>query len=213
MSDQTCDCCGEMTVGQSTEPAPSSDRWLDERPVTDAPLPSDVANTMSQFLGESVETLDDFVTAARDATGGGALAVDDLCHTEDETPHRAIAEDETYHFECFYDGVALAHLVNESVEIRTESPAHERIETRASPEGDIDVTPSDAVMSFGIAVGVEPPAADGRPVDEAAVAAMCPYVKAFPTRESYERWAETVDAATVGMPLTAGVPVAAALIE
>lgn len=211
MSDQTCDCC-KTTAGQPTKSTLASDRWLDERPVTDAPLPSDVASTMSRFLGEPVETLDDFVTATRDATDGGALAVDDLCHTEDETPHRAIAEDETYYFECFYDGIALAHLVNESVEIRTESPAHERIEMRASPEGDIDVTPSDAVMSFGIALGVKPPA-DGRSVDEAAVAAMCPYVKAFPTRESYERWAETVDAAMVGMPLTAGVPVAAALIE
>lgn len=42
-------------------------------------------------------------------------------------------------------------------------------------------------------------------------AAVCPYVKAFPSRESYERWAESVNGATVGMPLAAGVPFAIVL--
>ena len=212
MSDQTCDCC-ELAVELTTERAPSRDRWLVERPVTNAPLPEDVGNRMSRFLGtESIETPTGFVAALRDTIDRGSLAVDDLCHAATETPHRATMGGETYHFRCFYDGVALAHLADEPVRIHTESPAGESIEVQALSDGDIAVTPPDAAMSLGIAGDVDA-VAPNVPHPEEAYEAICPYVKAFSTRESYEYWAKSVDAATVGMPLAAGVPIAAALVE
>jgi hypothetical protein len=212
MSDQACDCCGSTTV-RTTERTASHDRWLVGRPVTEVPLPQAVGKSMGQFLGdEPVDTLAGFVVAIRDATGGGSLAVDDLCHAATETPHRATMDDEGYFFQCFYDGVALAHLADESVEIRTESPAGEPVEMRASPDGTVDVTPSGAAMSFGVAAdGDAPRSAD--PTPEEAYGAICPYVKAFPSREAYGRWAESIDVVTVGLPLAAGVPIAAALAE
>jgi alkylmercury lyase len=212
MSEQTCDCC-EITVEQSTEHTSPSDRWLAERPVTKAPLPQEMARRMDRFFDrESVETLADFITAARNATGGGSISVDDLCHAAAETPHRAIVEGETYHFQCFYDGIALAHLVDKPVEIRTESPTDEPVTMQASPDGDISVTPPDAAMSFGVATVQETLLRESS-IREAIYEAICPSVKAFSGREPYERWAEEIDAATVGMPLAAGVPVAAALTE
>ena len=211
MSDQACDCCRSTTV-RTTEPA-SHDRWLVGRPVRDAPLPQAVGRNVGRLLGEEpVDTLAGFVVAIRDATGGGSLAVDDLCHAATETPHRAAMDGEGYFFQCFYDGVALAHLADESVEIRTESPAGEPVEMRASPDGTVDVTPPDAAVSFGVAAdGDAPRSADPTPGE--AYGAICPYVKAFPSREAYDRWAESIDVATVGLPLAAGVPIAAALAE
>jgi alkylmercury lyase len=216
MSD--CDCC-ETTVEQTTDSATTDDRWLAED-VMDAPLSPDMKRSMSQFFGRETETLDAFVVAIREVTGGsggdgdGPLTIENLCHAGVETPHRATTADETYHFRCFYDGVALAHLADASVEIQTESPAGELIEMSVSPNGDIDVTPADAVMSFGIATAVEESIDDtdaGPSIEEIAMQVMCPYVKAFSTRAAYEHWAESVDGATVGMPLAAGMSIAAAL--
>lgn len=208
--DNQCDCC-EPTAEQPTDRPTASGHWLAERPVTDATLPSDVSSRMSRLVGaERIETLDDLVAAAREATGGGSLAVGDLCHVAEETPHSATMDGETYRFRCFYDGIALSHIADEPVEIRTKSPTGEPIEVRASPDGAVDVTPPEAAMSFGVGTDVAAPPADG---PSAVEANMCPYVKAFPSREAYERWADRVDAATVGMPLADGVPVAAALAE
>lgn len=189
-----------------------TERWVDGDPVTEVALPPDVASTASRFFGEAIGTFDDFVSAARSTAGGGPLAVDDLCHTTTETPHRATVGDERYYFQCFYDGIALAHLADEPVEIRTESPGNEPIAVRASPDGDVDVTPTGAAMSFGVSAGVQAPA-DGGLTPEAVYNAICPHVRAFPDRKSYERWADGVAAATVGLPLPAGVPIAAALTE
>lgn len=206
MSDETCSC-GGSGVEQPTE---ETDRWVDDRPVRSALLPDDVARVMTAFFGTGpVETFDDFVAATREGAGG-ALAVEDLCHVDGETPHVARAAGETYRFRCFYDGVALAYLVDEPVEIRTESPAGTGIELRVTPDGEVETSPPEAVMSFGIATD----AADVTdPTAEAVYGQVCPYVKAFPSRDSYREWAAAVDAATVGVPIAAGLPIAAAFAE
>jgi hypothetical protein len=141
---------------------------------------------------------------------GDGIAVDELCHVDGETPHYAKTADETYYFRCFYDGIALAHLVDEPVEIRTETPTNDSIEMQTAPQNEIDVTPSDAVMSFGVTTDSDVPAGDV-PTAQEIYGAVCPYVKAFHTRADYERWSEDVAATTIGIPLEAGVPIAAAL--
>jgi len=79
-----------------------------------------------------------------------------------------------------------------------------------SPESDIDVTPMDAVLSFGVATDRDASAGDG-PTADKVYDAICPYVEAFRTRTDYERWATNAAATTVGIPLESGVPIAAAL--
>jgi len=209
MSNQDCNCA-DLAVDQATEQTPESDSWITERPVTTAELPEAVAENMSRFYGESINSFDDMIEAIRNVVEGDGIAVDELCHVEGETPHYATTADETYYFRCFYDGIALAHLVDEPVEVRTETPTNEPIEMRMSPRSDVDVTPSDAVMSFGVATDSDVPAGDV-PTAQEVYGAVCPYVKAFRSRSDYERWSEDVAATTVGIPLEAGVPIAAAL--
>lgn len=212
MADQTCACGG--SDGQLSErDTATEDRWIDERPVTDGALPGDVARRMTAFYSaDAVETLGDFVSATRADAGGGAIAIEELCHVDGDSPHVATTPSETYRFRCFFDGVALALLADEPVTIDTESPAGHLIEVRATPDGDVASTPEDAVVSFGIDADVEPPG-EGGPDPEAVYEAVCPSVKAFRTREAYEGWAAAVDAATVGLPLDAGMAIARGLTE
>lgn len=209
MSDHDCDCA-DQTVGQATEHAANTDGWLAERPARAAQFPSDVAENMSRFFGEPIDTFDDVISAIRDIVDGDGIAVEELCRVEEQTPHYAETDDETYYFRCFYDGIALAHLVDEPVEIRTETPMGEPIEIQVSPEGDLDVTPSGAVMSFGVTTDGDV-TAGGTTTPQDVYGAICPYVQAFSTREEYERWAEDVAATTVGLPPESGNPIAAAL--
>jgi alkylmercury lyase len=223
MSNQTADCCEQcgattdstsVALATSREPdAPETDagaRWLDERPALDGSLPSDLARLASEFYGVGdVETLGDYATATR-AAADGNIEVADLCHADGETPHRATTNGETYHFQCFYDGVVLARLRSEPVSIRTESPGGSVVELEVAADGSVTDAPSAAAMSFGIAP--EAVTGDGEPTPEEVYGAVCPYVKAFPSREAYEGWAAATDAATVGLPLTAGLPVATALV-
>lgn len=212
MSSETCSC-GVSADEQSPDESTTTDRWIDERPATDGALPDDVARLITRFYSaEAVETVGDFVSATRADTGGGAIATEDLCHVDGDSRHVASTPDETYHFRCFYDGVALSLLAEEPVTITTESPAGNSIEVRATPDAEVESTPEDAVVSFGIAANVEP-SGDGGPDPEDVYRAVCPYVKAFRTREAYEGWAAAVDAATFAMPLEAGMPVAMALTE
>lgn len=211
MSDEIC-ACGESEDEWAADEPTSPDRWIDQQPATTGSLPRDMARLVSRFYSaDSVETLGDFVWATRNEAGG-AVGIEDLCHVDGESPHVATTSGETYHFRCFYDGVALSFLAAEPVEVTTETPTGEPIEVRTRPDGEVEATPSDAIISFGIAADVEEPA-DGSPDPEDTYAAVCPYVKAFRSREGYEGWAAAVDAATVGLPLEAGVPIARELIE
>lgn len=227
MSDQTCECCGTLEVqpaetvreaGPGSEPEsageadPSVDRWLGEEDVTETTLPEDVRTAMERFTGDaSIATLEDWITALRRETGGGPIGLEDLCHADGETDHWGELDGTRYDFRCFYDAVALAELASESVEIRTTSPDGTAVEARATGDGDLTATPSTAVVSFGI-VTDDSASSDGKPTLEDAYAAICPAVRAFPSRNAYERWAARASAATVGMPLPAATGVATRLV-
>jgi hypothetical protein len=196
---------GEVECSAGTDEG----RWLGGEAVMEAQLPRAFGDTMEQFLGGTpVETLGEWVDAIRTLAGGG-VDFEQLCHAETATPHRAEWGEESSHFECFYDAVALAHLVDQPVDIRTESPDGVVVEARATSDG-IDTFPPDAVVSFGVAAGAEP--AGDEPTLREVYGAICPYVRAFPSRAAYESWADDADAETVALPLSAGVPVAAELV-
>ena len=202
----------DRSFDEHTEP-PATDRWLREESVLDAALPDDVARLLGRLVGDDpVETLGAWVAEVRHHTGGGSIAVDDLCHTDVDSPHRGELDGETYGFRCFYDAVVLAALADEPVDIRTESPGGVEIDATAAGTDDLRVAPPDAVFSFGIDAAVEPPD-DGTPSASDVYEAVCPYVQAFPDAAAYESWAESVEAATVAIPLGGTTAVAAALVE
>lgn len=226
MTDRTCECCStvenqsaererEIESGSETasdgESESSVDRWIDDSAVTEATLPDDVRAAMERFVGDaSVVTLEDWVAALRERTGG-SIDTDDLCHADGETAHWGELDGARHYFQCFYDAVALAELASEPVEIQTTSPDGTVIEARATGDGDVTPTPSTAVVSFGVAT--DGASAADEPTLEDAYAAICPWVKAFPTRSAYEQWAARTPAATVGMPLSAATGVATGLVE
>lgn len=212
MRETDCTCCGTINR-EETKAESTTDRWITQPSALDAELPDDLRVTLGRVLGgESVETLNDWLAEVRRRTGGGSIAVDDLCHANDETGHWGDMGGERYHFQCFYDAVALSALVESPVDIRTESPDGTVIEARAIGTSDLTVTPEETVFSLGVDEAVEPPA-DREPSVEDIYAAVCPYVKAFPNREAYERWEKTVPAATIAMPLAGATEIASRLVE
>lgn len=229
MSDHTCGC-GCSSIGRSTSAETStghsgdrradgggpaegteSDRsnWIETDPI-DISVPDDLQTAMEQFLGgTSVETIGEFFGELRSELGRESLDVDDLCHAGEETPHWGVLDGERYHFQCFYDAVALAEMTDSETTVRTESPAGVEITGTASGSGEFGVTPAGAVMSFGIQTEIDEPVE----TVEDAYAAICPSVKGFPSREAYEQWAAEVPAATVAMPMADGTDLARLVAE
>ncbi|WP_339105273.1 organomercurial lyase [Haloterrigena salinisoli] len=204
---------GSGTDDRTREPDSTTDRWLSDVPVLETQLPSDLQTALGRLLGaEPVETLEEWIAAVRRRTGGGPIAVDDLCHAGEETAHWGELDGTRYRFRCFYDAVLLSALAERPVAIRTESPDGTVIEARAAGTTGLTTTPETAVFSFGVDDSVEPPS-NGEPSHADVYAAVCPYVRAFPDREAYERWADSVSAATVAMPLEGATELAAALTD
>ena len=206
----TGDRCGAET--QETDSERSSDRWLEGSDVLDAQLPDGLQSAFERFVGrESVDTLGEWVTEIRRLTGGGSIAVEQLCHANEETEHWGAVDGERYYFQCFYDAVILAAFEERPVDIHTVSPGGTVVEARAVGSDELSVTPEEAVFSLGIGIDARE-RSDGSPTVQDGYAEICPYVKAFPDREAYERWAEEVPAATVATPLAGATEVAGALV-
>lgn len=212
MTEDSCPCCGNVTERDAAIDSSTERRHIDGS-VLATELPEELGSTLGRFLGtERVETLGGWVAAVRYHIDGSSISIDELCLTDDGTEHWGVVDGEKYHFACFYDAVILAALVDSPVDIRTKSPDGTVIEARAVGTDTLTVTPDEAVFSFGIDKGVSPPSDNGPDLEE-GYAAICPYVKAFSNRDAYERWATSVHAATVDMPLRGATELAAALVE
>lgn len=194
MADKQCQCCGEAGASTTTD-AQSTERKRLSPSEFDQQLPVELRSTVSRFFGvDSISTLTEWAAAIRRQVGGGSISIDDLCGT-DESPHWGTVDGERHYFLCFYDAVILAALEDQPVDIRTESPDGTEIRAQATAK-EVTVTPAEAVFSFGIDDDVEPPSGENPPL-EAGYAAICPYVKAFPTVAAYEQWDKELSAPTV----------------
>jgi alkylmercury lyase len=208
--DDTGRCCGSDPP--ETDRNHDTDYWIDEVDVLDAQLPEELRSALGRFVGtESIDTLGEWATEIRRLTGGGAIDVDQLCHTDTETEHWGDAGDERYYFQCFYDAAILAAVQDRPVDIHTVSPGGTVVEAQAVGSDELSVTPEEAVFSLGISTGAHEQSG-GNPTLQDGYVAICPYVKAFPDREAYEQWADTVPAATVALPLAGATDVASALV-
>ena len=210
-NDHTDACCGVETQTASSER--TADRWLEGPDVLNAQLPADLQSALGRFVGKgSVDTLGEWATDIRHLTGGGSIAVEELCHASTETDHWGEVGDERYYFQCFYDAVILAAVEERSVDIHTVSPGGTVVEAHAVGSDELSVAPEDAVFSLGVDENVDEHSG-GSPTLEDGYAAICPSVRAFPDREAYERWADGAPAVTVALPLEGATDVAGALVD
>lgn len=200
---------------ERAEPRPRVDdepRVITNPPPLEATLPADLATGLGRLLGrEPVETLAEWTDAVRRHTGGGSIAVEDLCHVDRETGHWGTFAGERYDFACFFDAVVLAALADAPVGIRTVSPGGAVVRGMAAGSGDLAVAPASAVFSFGVAEDLDTSPAGG-PSQGDVYRAVCPSVRAFPDAEAYNRWTRDVPAVTVGIPLAGATDLVAALV-
>lgn len=202
------DCCGGDT--QETDTTGTASRWLGDGTL-DQRLPADLRTALGRFVGvDSVDTLAEWAEQIRQQTGGGAIDVNQLCHTDEDTVHWGEVGGRRYHFQCFYDAVILAAIETEPVDIHTTSPNGVTIEAHAVGSEELSVTPDTAVVSLGISLDAHE-LSGGNPTLQDGYTAICPYVQAFADREAYATWAETVPAATVATPLSGATAFARAL--
>lgn len=210
-TEATEECCGSGIREPTRERR--SDRWLEASEALDARLPADLQSAFGGFVGrESVETLGEWAAEIRRLAGGGSIAVEQLCHADEGTDHWGSVDGERYHFRCFYDAVLLAAIEDRPVDIHTVSPSGAVVEARAVGSDELSVTPSGAVFSLGIETDAHE-RSGGEPTLQDGYAAICPYVRAFPDRTAYERWADEVDAPTVAMSLAEATDFAGVLVS
>lgn len=194
----------------STATDGGSPHWEPDGVGLAEPLPLEIQSALGEFVGrDSVATLGEWVEEVRRQTGGGSMDLEALCHSGESTGHWGEMDGERYYFVCFYDAVIMAAIADEPVDIHTESPNGAVIEAHSLGGNGLSVRPESAVFSFGIRTDVV--TGDDGPTLQDGYQAVCPYVKAFPNRDAYEEWAETVDAATVAMPLVGATEIASAL--
>lgn len=178
-------------------------------------IPDDVGEALATALGLTgrPETLGEWASAMADVVEREDISMrpEALCTTS-HSPHKAEFDNETQHYRCVQDTFLVPYLSEgvDTVYITTESPVSgDRIEITASDDG-IDVDPSGAVMSIGVADDVTETAADTGS-QTLAYDTICPYGHAFSDREEYEEWADSVAAATMVAPLDDALHFARAL--
>ena len=164
-------------------------------------IPTPLGDQLQLALGldERLETFGDWVDTLALIADRDDIDVDlNMLCTIDDSPHKATFDGRTQHYQCFQDPIIVPFLADDvdAVEIETESPVSgEPIELTVT-ETEIEATPSDVVMSFGVAKDVGAPAADV-PSPILAYSRFCPYGNVFLFHEEYETWADEVEAITM----------------
>lgn len=178
------------------------------RTSTDIELPPDVAEQLRTAFGlpDSPRTLEEWVastSAVADETGL-TVSMDTLC-TAEQSRHRATIDGDTHHFHCVLDALVVPFVLglDEPVLIRSDSPVSETTVEIHAGQDTLAVEPADAVMSFGVATGLDAPSPDEFDLS-LAHERFCPYANAFPTEAEYERWAGRTDAVTTAFPIEVG---------
>lgn len=184
---------------------------MTDRPSKTSPdieLPPTVAEQLQTAFGlpGPPRTLEEWVTGTFAVADETELTVsmDTLC-TADRSRHRASIDGDTHYFHCVLDALVVPFLLDldEPVLIRSESPASRTTVEIHAGQDTLAVEPADAVMSFGVATGLDAPSPEEFDLS-LAHERFCPYANAFPTETEYERWAARTDAVTTAFPIEVG---------
>lgn len=171
--------------------------------------------TLAEWTDALADLLDDV---------GVTVGPEDLCTTA-ESRHRATVDGTVQHYRCVLDALLVPFVTPdaERVDVRSRDPRSDAVVAATLAPDAVAAADSDAAATDPDAVAVEPEtavvslglAADAPPASELSVPPLeaydlfCPYVNAFPDRETYAAWAEeTPEAVTTAVPFEAALAVA-----
>lgn len=188
--------------------------------VLDREVPEHLAERLSTVFDWEVRTYDDWLGAAAAAFGESddrSVSAADLCHT-DESEHVARVEGETHAFLCPLDAFVYPGFVEAPATVETASPAGTTLTMAVGPDGEVellDADPEEAVVSVGAPADPGSTGCCAECSTGAVYEAVCPFVRAFPDRASYEAWAEgeASEAATTALPFGDAVALTRTLVD
>ena len=152
--------------------------------------------TMAEYWSRFAEQL-----AASDQT----IEPADL-YTEDPTRHEVRVNGRIRYSPCVFDALGAAVLeAQDPVTVRSVDPVTKTPITFTVNDGAVDVTPEDAVITFGIASVIPELETSDESIfgwifeeDTPSVTdAFCQYINAFESSDTYEQWAAETDGKTV----------------
>lgn len=179
----------------------------------DIPQPLGEQLQLALGLDERPDVFGDWVNALARLAERDSIDLDmnTLC-TVDESPHKAMFDGRTQHYQCVQDPIILPFLADDvqTVEIETESPVSGDPISLTVTETEITADQEEVVMSFGVATDVDGPP-DDLPSPILAYSRFCPYGHAFRSHDEYETWAAETDAITMATSMADTFEVARAL--
>jgi len=172
-------------------------------------LPPDFANHLAAVsnLETPLETMGDYWArfAEQLAASDHTIEPADL-YTENPTRHEVRVNGQIWYSPCILDALGAAVMeTQDPVPVRSVDPVTRTPIMFTVRNGAVDVTPEDAVITFGVAASI-PELEDS---DETIFSWMlqaktpsltntfCQYINAFESEDTYEQWAAETDGKTI----------------
>ena len=172
-------------------------------------LPPDFADHLAAVsnLETPPETMAEYWSrfAEQFAASDRTIGPEDL-YTETPTRHEVRVNDRIRYSPCVLDALGAAVMEAQNpVSVRSVDPVTGTPVTFTVEDGVVDVTPEDALITFGIASAIPELEASDESIfswilqeDTPTVSdAFCQYINAFESAATYDRWAPETDAKTV----------------
>jgi hypothetical protein len=172
-------------------------------------LPSDFAAHLAAVsdLETPPETLGEYwsLFAERLAASDRTIGPEDL-YAAAPTRHEVRVNGRIRYSPCVLDALGAAAMEAENpVTVRSVDPVTRRPVAFTVDDGTVDVTPEDAVITFGVAPALPDLEAGDESVftwmleadTDSVSEAFCQYTNAFESADTYERWAAETDGKTV----------------
>ena len=172
-------------------------------------LPPDFADHLAAVsnLETPPETMEDYwaLFAEQLAASDRTIEPEDL-YTDDPTRHEARVNGQIQYSPCILDALGAAVMEDqEPVTVRSVDPVTRTPVTFTVNDETVDVTPEEAVITFGIAPTIPELEASDETIFSWMLQAetpsltntFCQYINAFESAHTYEQWAAETDGETV----------------
>lgn len=163
-------------------------------------LPADLAQVLAEVRPTNGQpsTMADVMDAAGEWLPPERSISLSAMYQEDETRHAVHLANSIEHVPCILDALIVSLVTGDDlVRIESASPVDDAVIEYQLSETAVDVTPRQAVVSFGIAPEDANGIQYGDDFEDNARIGSCSYINSFVDEGAYERWADGTDAAAV----------------